>query len=44
MLVGAVGDPDLGPVLAIGRGGRQAGLSQEPLSACCRSPTQKPTS
>ena len=28
VLVGAVGDPDLGPVLAIGRGGRQAGLSR----------------
>ena len=28
LLVGAIGDPDLGPVLAIGRGGRQAGLSR----------------
>jgi acetate---CoA ligase (ADP-forming) len=27
MLVGAVADPDLGPVLAIGLGGRRAGLS-----------------
>jgi acetate---CoA ligase (ADP-forming) len=28
VLVGAIRDPDLGPVLAIGRGGRQAGLSR----------------
>ena len=28
VLVGAVGDPDLGPVLAVGLGGRQAGLSR----------------
>ena len=27
VLVGAIGDPDLGPVLAVGLGGRQAGLS-----------------
>ena len=28
VLVGAVGDPDLGPVLALGLGGRQAGLGR----------------
>jgi len=28
VLVGAVGDPDLGPVLAVGLGGRQAGLGR----------------
>ena len=28
MLVGAVSDPDLGPVLAVGLGGRQAGLGR----------------
>lgn len=28
VLVGAVADPDLGPVLAVGLGGRQAGLSR----------------
>jgi acyl-CoA synthetase (NDP forming)/RimJ/RimL family protein N-acetyltransferase len=28
MLVGAVGDPDLGPVLGVGLGGRQAGLGR----------------
>jgi acyl-CoA synthetase (NDP forming)/GNAT superfamily N-acetyltransferase len=28
VLVGAVGDPDLGPVLAVGFGGRRAGLSR----------------
>ncbi len=28
VLVGAVSDPDLGPVLAVGLGGRQAGLGQ----------------
>jgi acetate---CoA ligase (ADP-forming) len=28
VLVGAVSDPDLGPVLAVGLGGRQAGLSR----------------
>ena len=28
VLVGAIGDPDLGPVLAVGRGGRRAGLSR----------------
>jgi acyl-CoA synthetase (NDP forming) len=28
VLVGAVGDPDLGPVLAVGLGGRRAGLSR----------------
>ncbi len=27
ILVGAVGDPDLGPVMAVGLGGRQAGLA-----------------
>jgi acyl-CoA synthetase (NDP forming)/RimJ/RimL family protein N-acetyltransferase len=28
VLVGAIGDPDLGPVLAVGLGGRQAGLGR----------------
>ena len=28
VLVGAVSDPDLGPVLAVGLGGRQAGLGR----------------
>jgi len=28
VLVGAISDPDLGPVLAVGRGGRRAGLGQ----------------
>ena len=28
VLVGAISDPDLGPVLALGLGGRQAGLGQ----------------
>ena len=28
MLVGAIGDPDLGPVLAVGFGGRRAGLGR----------------
>ena len=28
MLVGAISDPDLGPVVAVGLGGRQAGLGR----------------
>ena len=36
VLVGAVSDPDLGPVLAVGLGGRQAGLSRGLRFACCR--------
>ena len=36
VLVGAVSDPDLGPVMAVGLGGRQAGLgSSRPRFARC---------
>ena len=43
LLVGAVADPDLGPVLAVGFGGGRAGLGRGLRSACCRSRTQKST-
>ena len=41
--MGAVADPDLGPVLAVGFGGGRAGLGRGLRSACCRSRTQKST-
>jgi acyl-CoA synthetase (NDP forming) len=44
VLVGAISDPDLGAVLAVGLGGRRAGLAERLGSACCRQRTQKPTS